>query len=375
MKKITFTLLFALCAITYAWAQSGTCHATTPHIIDATTFDNVDKTIPVYVSEGCVEDYQSSVGWTVFNNYQEMAHGTCGDNLLWFYEPSTKVLTITGTGAMTNFGIAANPWRSYPIESVNLPNGITTIGDEAFYECIKLTSITIPNSVTTIGVYAFRGCSSLTGINIPNNVTTIGNGAFYECTALASIDIPNSVTSIGVLAFCGCTELTSITIPNSVTTISGNTFSRCTGLTSITIPNSVTSIGESAFADCTGLTSITCQATTPHIIDETTFDKVDKTIPVYVPEGSVADYQAAIGWKDFTNYQETTTTGIAQNLVAGKELTLQGKTLLFTEIQTVEVYTINGEQVYSGTTQRVDLPQAGVYMVRTPQAVGKVVVR
>ena len=208
MKKITFTLLFALCAITSAWAQSG----------------------------------------------------TCGDNLTWSYHIDTNTPTIEGTGAMTNYESMFPHWVRYPIQSVSLSNGVTTIGN-------------------------------------------------------------------------------------------------------------------SAFSGCSNLTSITCHATTPHIIDATTFDSVDKTIPVYVPEGSVEDYQAATGWKDFTNYKEITTTGITQHLAAGKEFTLQGNTLLFTEIQTVEVYTINGEQVYSGTTQRVDLPQAGVYMVRTPQAVGKVVVR
>jgi len=142
--------------------------------------------------------------------------------------------------------------------SLNLSgNLLTTIPDEAFYECETLVNITIPNSVTSIERRAFSGCTSLTSINIPASVTSIEGGAFSNCTSLTSITIPNSVTSIGGAAFGGCTRLTSITIPNSVTSIGGWAFHDCTSLASITIPNSVTSIGEEAFEKCTGLTSIT----------------------------------------------------------------------------------------------------------------------
>ena len=190
------------------------------------------------------------------------------------------------------------------IKKIVIENGVTNIGDCAFYGCSGLTSITIPNSVTSIGYDAFRGCSGLTSITIPNSVMSIGDYAFYGCSGLTSITIPNSVTSIGEYAFQYCSVLTSITIPNSVTSIGNGVFygtkwyenqpkgtvyaglvlyqykgempsnttivvkegtkritprafSGCSGLTSITIPNSVTSIGWSAFYDCSGLTSIT----------------------------------------------------------------------------------------------------------------------
>ena len=138
-----------------------------------------------------------------------------------------------------------------------IPNDVTTIGDHAFSGCSSLTSVTIPNSVTSIGGSAFSGCSSLTSVTIPNSVTTIGGYAFSDCSFLTSVTIPNSVTSIGGGAFSGCSSLTSVTIPNSVITIEERAFDGCSSLTSVTMSNSVTSIGGYAFFGCSSLTSVT----------------------------------------------------------------------------------------------------------------------
>ncbi|MCR5361487.1 MAG: leucine-rich repeat protein [Bacteroidales bacterium] len=162
---------------------------------------------------------------------------------------------------------------------IALPNGVTSIGNQAFYNCAGLTSFEIPSGVTSIGTYAFFGCSGLTGIEIPDGVTSIGEYAFSGCYGLMSITIPNgvtsiaerlfstcsglknvtipsSVTSIGSMAFWGCRMLNSIEIPSSVTSIDDGAFYNCSGLTNIEIPSNVTSIGSSVFYGCTGLTNI-----------------------------------------------------------------------------------------------------------------------
>ena len=186
--------------------------------------------------------------------------GKCGDNVTWKldYNGLWGLLTISGTGDMYDYDNGA-PWCSsyYYVNKVTISDGVSRIGNNAFYGCRSLASVTIPNSVTTIGNSAFYGCRILASIEIPSSVTTIGNSAFYRCSSLANVNIGNSVTTIGNSAFYGCSSLTSVTIPNSVTTIERSAFSDCSNLTSVTIPSSVTTIGSSTFWKCSSLTSVT----------------------------------------------------------------------------------------------------------------------
>ena len=248
--------------------------------------------------------------------------GKCGDKVYWTLYSYGK-LYISGEGDIEDYNVPYNynsPWYSYRlnINTVNISNGITRIGDYAF-NGLGITSITIPDSVTSIGVdafyylktyslersiyinsfkkwceidfenyysnpmsggselylnnflikeikipnnitnindYTFCGCRSLTSVTIPDSVTSIGEGAFRDCTNLTSIAIPDSVTRIGEFTFSGCESLKSITIPDSVTSI-GPAFYGCKSLTCITIPDSVTRIGEFTFSGCESLKSIT----------------------------------------------------------------------------------------------------------------------
>ena len=108
------------------------------------------------------------------------------------------------------------------LTSIAIPEGVTSIGSGAFYDCYRLTNVTIPKSVTTISDHAFFRCTGLTSFTIPNGVTTIGDSTFYGCDSLTSISIPKSVTSIGKDAFSGCKGLTSLEIPKGVTYVSSD---------------------------------------------------------------------------------------------------------------------------------------------------------
>ncbi|MCD7902690.1 MAG: leucine-rich repeat protein [Oscillospiraceae bacterium] len=219
-------------------------------------------TIRYTYSSTCLELYGAdalTLGSAAEQSGGSTETGTCGENVIWTLDTSTGVLTISGEGEIEDYEWYTTPWYAWKddITSVVIENGVTSVGDYAFYKCSTLTSVTIPDSVTSIGDYAFYECSSLTNVTIPDSVTSIGDYAFYECSSLTSVAIPDSVTSIGQSAFGGCTGLTSVTIPDSVTSIGSYAFEGCTGLTSVTIPDSVTSIGDLAFYGCTGLTSVT----------------------------------------------------------------------------------------------------------------------
>ena len=230
------------------------------------------------------------------------------------------------------------------VNSIEIPEGVISIGGYAFYNCASLTSITIPNSVTSIGSSAFYNCSSLTSITIPDSVTGIGsdafsgtnlmqkeNGvsyvdkwvvdfdnsseqvqwrdntvgiadcAFLGCDSLTSITIPEGVTSIGYEAFYNCRSLTSIAIPDSVTSIGNGAFLGCDSLTSITIPEGVTGIGSSAFYNCDSLASIEIPDSVTSIGNEA-FRNCSSLTSITIPDSVISVGDSAFSWcRSLTN--------------------------------------------------------------------------
>lgn len=165
------------------------------------------------------------------------ADSACGANLTWTLS-SSGVLTISGLGDMDDFNYGSAPWKDDrdSITKVIVEEGVTSIGEQAFYWCRKLTSVQLPETVTSIGKEAFQNCNSLISVNIPSGVTSIGKWTFYGCDKLASVTLPNGLVSIEELAFCDCKSLKEITIPASVTFISDDrTFIRCEKLEKITV--------------------------------------------------------------------------------------------------------------------------------------------
>lgn len=189
-----------------------------------------------------------------------VASGECGadgDNLTWTLDDK-GVMIINGQGDMRNYDLDNRPWELYKhsIIEVIINNGVTSIGDYAFWWCENITSVTISDGVTSIGCSSFELCKSLVSVDIPNSVINIGPFAFYCCYNIKSITIPDNVTCIGGDAFSSCVSLSSISLGGNVTSIGSFAFMDCSALSSIVIPDSVASIGDCAFLGCVNLSSI-----------------------------------------------------------------------------------------------------------------------
>lgn len=189
-----------------------------------------------------------------------LGSGSCGSDCQWSLGDD-GILNIFGTGQMNDFmSNAATPWNSLnsSITSVNIGNGITSVGNNAFHALSNVTSITIGNSVTSIGNYAFQNMTNVTGtLVIPDSVTTIGYNAFNGLRNITGLTIGNSVTSIGNVAFANLEKVTSLTIPSSVTTIGYSAFSGMYAASGeLVIPDSVTTIGNDAFKNMQHITGL-----------------------------------------------------------------------------------------------------------------------
>lgn len=179
----------------------------------------------------------------------------------------TYTMTIRGTGPMKNYDFLScrdMPWRDAILKITRLivDDGVTSLGDCVLHgfdgglDARNLMEVTLPEGLTYLGNYAFFGAAKLKSITLPSTLTTIGLGAFDECAGLTDITIPSDVKTIKEGAFGG-TGLTSVTIPDKVETLGQDVFENCTQLTSIHIPKSVKSMGAEMFGYCTALTCIT----------------------------------------------------------------------------------------------------------------------
>ncbi len=237
------------------------------------------------------------------------------------YNAADGILTFTGSGAIADHERNEAPWSGYAdaIRSVVIREGVTAIGDHAFYgfstlerveiaesvteigegafyRCAGLREIVLPDSLRSIGRDAFANCSGLSSLVIPHGVESIADEAFWECTSLASVSVPSSVKVIGARVFQHCTSLTTVEL-NAKAVLNSNIFSNCPAIRelavgenyifedgllfdrdrtrliacidltkeTIDIPNTVTSIGEFAFYHCSELVSVTLSDRLTHI--------------------------------------------------------------------------------------------------------------
>ena len=211
---------------------------------------------------------------------------SCGDNAFWSLDAS-GLLEITGTGDIADFTASGAPWygERNSVKALSIADGITSVGNNAFYDCSNLAEVTLPDGVSEIGNNAFRDCDKLEAIDLPAELKIIGSRAFYY-SGLKKVVIPASVTSIGADAFGWCSRLTSIEvdslnanysadengvlfnkdktelikypcgkensdydIPETVQIVAEYAFENCADLKTVYIPDSVTSL-DGAFFNC-----------------------------------------------------------------------------------------------------------------------------
>ena len=247
-----------------------------------------NKGTKCYVASRFITKYESKFGSiNVDFEAKSYASGTCGENVNWTLD-GDGTLFITGTGAMYNYknswGERAPWYEGYTdyITSVVISDGITSVGDWAFYTCRKLSSVSLPDSLKSIGVRAFGETASLTSIELPSNLETIGDLAFCV-SMIRSITIPDSVTTIGDEAFLSAYKMTSVNLGNGVETLGNGVFSS-TAIESIVIPSSVKTIGDEAFDGCSSLTTVTISSGLESI-GESAFLYCTKLKNINIPDG------------------------------------------------------------------------------------------
>ena len=178
---------------------------------------------------------------------KNIASGSCGENgnhVTWTLD-DLGVLTISGKGNMADYEFDGAGW--YPIreqiKKIVVKDGITRIGNSAFYQCENVTEAQISSSVTSIGNFVFFHNYGLKNVVLPPNLTSIGQQAFASCTSLTKIELPGSLTFIDACVFEYCTSLTDVLIKGqdagelSIVVVGNSIFRGCTKLEAIKVEN------------------------------------------------------------------------------------------------------------------------------------------
>ena len=238
-----------------------TTTATVPEVTETTPETEVPETTDV------TEETTEATEETLSLLDEDGLTGACGDNLTWTYDESSNTLTISGTGDMWDYDVSADrttaPWRDLSFNILVLEEGITSIGDCAFYQKYDISfDLSIPEGVTAIGHDAFWGCN-IYALTLPDSLKTIGSGAFAYGLAYyddSAIHIPAGVTTIGENGFAGIPR-SAITVDpaNRSFKVSGNGLYNASGTRllavvqgdgTFTISDTVSQVDSLAFKNC-----------------------------------------------------------------------------------------------------------------------------
>ncbi len=200
----------------------------------------------------------------------------------YLFADATALETIVIPDTVTSIGGGAFS-KCSALKNVTIPDSVTKIGSQAFNECISLKTLTIPERVKSLGDQSFYGCTSLSAIKFPSLITEIGNGMCGDCTSLVTVEMGDKITSICDNAFQNCTSLKNITLSPETEYINSYAFSNCDALENIVIPDKVTAIYNNAFSDCDKLSSVTLSKTL-RSIDSNAFNNCDSLTAIKIPD-------------------------------------------------------------------------------------------
>ena len=198
--------------------------------------------------------YYTSKDGNVVKPFNESAFGT----KIISNEYSEKMGRIIFDDPVTSIGRNAF-YQNKTLKTIDLPRTVSSIGDNAFNNCVQLNAIYIPESVASIGIAAFKQYYSLSEVDLPSKITAIEKETFEACWSLSNVKIPKSVKSIGELAFFADESIKAMDLPQGLQTIGRAAFGSCNKITDIVIPGTVISMGNEVFYGCKSLVSVEIQ--------------------------------------------------------------------------------------------------------------------
>ena len=245
--------------------------------------------VPLYFSQTVANGV--TIDWGDGSDVQTLS-GTGNVNISHEYAEIGEYTIILNPESGCTLGLGYNSY-SYCVMGSTGANGRVY--------CNMLQAVEIGEGVTSIGNYAFYQCSSLSSIVIPGDVASIGDYAFSYCYSLSSIVIPGDVASIGNYAFSYCYSLSSIVIPGDVASIGGNVFYNCSSLSSIVIPGDVASIGGNAFYNCGGMAyyDFKDSKSVPTLSKTSAFSNIPSDCKIVVPDSLYDSWIAATNWSTY----------------------------------------------------------------------------
>ena len=388
------------------------------YFFDGIEYDNEDAN-PLYYAHHLYSDENTKITDLVIpsgvTSISEIAFLCC-----------RSLTSVTIPNSVTSIGERAFA-RCSGLTSVTIGNNVTSIEDDAFYDCTSIVSVTVPVSdsssfcenkalgcisssigkpvmlidnegaeikeyvvpdgVTSIYNNAFRNCCGLTSVTIPNSVTNIGRDAFNGCNKLTKVVVPDIAAWCGITFSNGYanplyyahrlfsdlnTEVKNLIIPEGVPSIGNYAFYGCTSLNSVTIPNSVTNIGGVALYDCARLKDVYCHAENVPSTQNNTFQVgIIANSTLYVPEKSLDSYKATSPWAYFgeilpiDNNMIYNLTYIVDGVVYKTYEVEYGAAITPEPVPTKEGYTFSGWSYIPETMPATDVVVMGSFSINS----------